>query len=218
MFNGWGVGFVSMLVHRSKIKLNLFYIQEKTLLLEICVCSYKHEPWQIFPGAKTYLPSNILFVLSEAPARIDGKALSATEAIVWWLPLPQSNLDGYQVSRRIPTYVILKLKTELCVDAKVFASYELLSSSSCPCMFIGEVLEDSRGQWGSGKVGGGAQQGEPYQAGRYVAKLQLPHWGSGLQLCRIRATQRAAADPHQEIPYVVLLELLYSSPQLHHHF
>lgn len=155
---------------------------------------------------------------SEAPAKIGGKALSATEAIVWWLPLPQSNLDGYQVSRRIPAYVILKLKTELCVDDAVFASYELLSSYSCPCTFPGEVLEDSRGQWGSGEVGGGAQQGEPYQAGWYVAKLQLPHWGSGLQLCRLRATQRAAADPHQEIPYVVPLEPLTSSLQLHHPF
>ncbi|XP_068579023.1 contactin-1a-like [Cebidichthys violaceus] len=34
---------------------------------------------------------------SEAPARVDGKALSATDAIVWWLPLAQSNIDGYQV-------------------------------------------------------------------------------------------------------------------------
>ncbi|KAM6926248.1 contactin-1a-like isoform 1-T2 [Lycodopsis pacificus] len=34
---------------------------------------------------------------SEAPVRVDGKALSATEAVVWWLPLSQSNIDGYQV-------------------------------------------------------------------------------------------------------------------------
>nr|XP_061826411.1 contactin-1a-like isoform X1 [Nerophis lumbriciformis]XP_061826412.1 contactin-1a-like isoform X1 [Nerophis lumbriciformis] len=34
---------------------------------------------------------------SDAPASIDGKALSATEAIVWWLPIPQTYIDGYQV-------------------------------------------------------------------------------------------------------------------------
>ncbi|XP_034542149.1 contactin-1a-like isoform X2 [Notolabrus celidotus] len=34
---------------------------------------------------------------SEAPVSVDGRALSATEAFVWWLPLPQSNIDGYQV-------------------------------------------------------------------------------------------------------------------------
>ncbi|XP_031712628.1 contactin-1a isoform X2 [Anarrhichthys ocellatus] len=34
---------------------------------------------------------------SEAPVRVDGKALSATDAVVWWLPLSQSNIDGYQV-------------------------------------------------------------------------------------------------------------------------
>ncbi|XP_008310156.1 contactin-1a [Cynoglossus semilaevis] len=37
-------------------------------------------------------------VPSEAPASVDGKALSATEAIVWWLTLPQGNIDGYQVT------------------------------------------------------------------------------------------------------------------------
>ncbi|XP_026167526.1 contactin-1a-like [Mastacembelus armatus] len=35
--------------------------------------------------------------VSEAPVNVDGRALSATEAIVWWLPLSQSNVDGYQV-------------------------------------------------------------------------------------------------------------------------
>uniref|UniRef100_A0A8C2WDC6 Contactin 1 n=1 Tax=Cyclopterus lumpus TaxID=8103 RepID=A0A8C2WDC6_CYCLU len=40
---------------------------------------------------------------SEAPGRVDGKALSATDAIVWWLPLSQGNVDGYQVKYwRIP--------------------------------------------------------------------------------------------------------------------
>ncbi|XP_060891776.1 contactin-1a [Labrus mixtus] len=34
---------------------------------------------------------------SEAPVSVEGRALSATEAFVWWLPLPQSNIDGYQV-------------------------------------------------------------------------------------------------------------------------
>uniref|UniRef100_A0A4W6FK14 Contactin 1 n=1 Tax=Lates calcarifer TaxID=8187 RepID=A0A4W6FK14_LATCA len=34
---------------------------------------------------------------SEAPVNVNGRALSATEAIVWWLPLSQSNIDGYQV-------------------------------------------------------------------------------------------------------------------------
>lgn len=35
---------------------------------------------------------------SEAPAGFEGKALSATEAFVWWLPLLQDSIDGYQVS------------------------------------------------------------------------------------------------------------------------
>ncbi|XP_068169089.1 contactin-1a-like isoform X1 [Antennarius striatus] len=34
---------------------------------------------------------------SEAPVTVDGKALSSTEAIVWWLPLSQGNIDGYVV-------------------------------------------------------------------------------------------------------------------------
>ncbi|XP_019934949.1 contactin-1a-like [Paralichthys olivaceus] len=34
---------------------------------------------------------------SEAPVSVDSRALSATEAIVSWLPLLQSNIDGYQV-------------------------------------------------------------------------------------------------------------------------
>lgn len=34
---------------------------------------------------------------SEAPVSVDGRALSATEATVSWLPLAQSNIDGYQV-------------------------------------------------------------------------------------------------------------------------
>uniref|UniRef100_A0A667WN09 Contactin 1 n=1 Tax=Myripristis murdjan TaxID=586833 RepID=A0A667WN09_9TELE len=34
---------------------------------------------------------------SEAPTRVEGKALSATEAIVWWLPISHSHVDGYQV-------------------------------------------------------------------------------------------------------------------------
>lgn len=51
----------------------------------------------------TYLPDCTLCLFSapsDAPASVDGKALSATEAIVWWLPLSQSNIDGYQVSRK----------------------------------------------------------------------------------------------------------------------
>ncbi|XP_056273089.1 contactin-1a [Pseudoliparis swirei] len=40
---------------------------------------------------------------TEAPGRVDGKALSATDAIVWWLPLSQGSVDGYQVKYwRIP--------------------------------------------------------------------------------------------------------------------
>ncbi|XP_061629743.1 contactin-1a isoform X1 [Phyllopteryx taeniolatus] len=35
--------------------------------------------------------------LTDAPGSIDGKALSATEAVVWWIPISQSNIDGYQV-------------------------------------------------------------------------------------------------------------------------
>ncbi|XP_054631456.1 contactin-1a isoform X1 [Dunckerocampus dactyliophorus] len=34
---------------------------------------------------------------SDAPGSVNGKVLSATEAIVWWFPIPQSNIDGYQV-------------------------------------------------------------------------------------------------------------------------
>ncbi|XP_070686327.1 contactin-1a-like isoform X2 [Pempheris klunzingeri] len=34
---------------------------------------------------------------SEAPVSVDSRALSATEAIVCWRPLTQSNIDGYQV-------------------------------------------------------------------------------------------------------------------------
>ncbi|KAM7414915.1 hypothetical protein PAMA_019637 [Pampus argenteus] len=34
---------------------------------------------------------------SEAPARVDGRALSATKAIVSWTLLSQNNIDGYQV-------------------------------------------------------------------------------------------------------------------------
>ncbi|XP_019128195.1 contactin-1a isoform X1 [Larimichthys crocea] len=34
---------------------------------------------------------------SKAPVSVDGRALSATEAIVSWLPLSQTNIDGYQV-------------------------------------------------------------------------------------------------------------------------
>ncbi|XP_019748958.1 contactin-1a [Hippocampus comes] len=36
-------------------------------------------------------------VPTDAPGSIDGKALSATEAVVWWFPITQSNIDGYQV-------------------------------------------------------------------------------------------------------------------------
>lgn len=35
---------------------------------------------------------------SEAPAGFEGKALSATEAFVWWLPLSQDSIARYQVS------------------------------------------------------------------------------------------------------------------------
>lgn len=66
----------------------------------------------------------------------------------------------------------------------------------------GEVLEESWGRWGRGPEGGGAQEGEPHQVGGYEARLHLPHRGSGLQLCRIRAAQPAPPDPHQESPYV----------------
>ncbi|XP_061678817.1 contactin-1a isoform X4 [Syngnathoides biaculeatus] len=35
--------------------------------------------------------------ITDAPGSIDGKALSATEAVLWWFPISQSNIDGYQV-------------------------------------------------------------------------------------------------------------------------
>lgn len=44
------------------------------------------------------IPQRFSSAPSEAPLNFDGKALSATEAIVWWLPLSQSKIDGYQVS------------------------------------------------------------------------------------------------------------------------
>ncbi|XP_023254306.1 contactin-1a-like [Seriola lalandi dorsalis] len=50
--------------------------------------------------AVTYLSQCVLCLSSapsEGPVSVDGRALSATEAIVWWLPLLQSNIDGYQV-------------------------------------------------------------------------------------------------------------------------
>ncbi|CAN9498950.1 unnamed protein product [Ophioblennius macclurei] len=34
---------------------------------------------------------------SEAPSVVDGKALSATVATVWWLPLKNCSVDGYQI-------------------------------------------------------------------------------------------------------------------------
>ncbi|XP_046889540.1 contactin-1a-like [Hypomesus transpacificus] len=34
---------------------------------------------------------------SEAPTRVEGRALSATDAIVWWLPISQQGVEGYQV-------------------------------------------------------------------------------------------------------------------------
>uniref|UniRef100_A0A672JIU1 Contactin-3 n=1 Tax=Salarias fasciatus TaxID=181472 RepID=A0A672JIU1_SALFA len=34
---------------------------------------------------------------TEAPSVVDGKALSATVATVWWLPLKNSSVDGYQI-------------------------------------------------------------------------------------------------------------------------
>lgn len=92
---------------------------------------------------------------SEAPGRIDGKALSATDAVVWWLPLPLSNLDGYQVS---PT----GCKTAEALD-RVFSRTD--SGRGFPGGVPGEVLEEPRGQRGRGQDGVGAQQGEPHPAG-----------------------------------------------------
>lgn len=34
---------------------------------------------------------------NEGPATLKGRVLSATEAIVWWLPIPAHNVEGYQV-------------------------------------------------------------------------------------------------------------------------
>lgn len=52
-------------------------------------------------GEGPYSPKAIIYSAqdapSEAPASVDGRALSATEAIVWWIPLSQGNIDGYQV-------------------------------------------------------------------------------------------------------------------------
>lgn len=73
------------------------------------VCSVQNQPlngmsfkWLAYCTI-TYLSRRVLFLSSapsEAPVSVDGRALSATEAIVWWLPLLQSHVDGYQVSRK----------------------------------------------------------------------------------------------------------------------
>ncbi|XP_074488436.1 contactin-1a [Sebastes fasciatus] len=49
------------------------------------------------PYSLTAVIYSALDAPSEAPVPVDSRALSATEAIVVWLPLPQSNVDGYQV-------------------------------------------------------------------------------------------------------------------------
>lgn len=75
------------------------------------------RPWKWFAYcAVTYLSQCVLcFPLapSEAPGSVDGKALSATEAIVSWSPLSQSNIDGYQVSREFHDMLGKKIKDEL---------------------------------------------------------------------------------------------------------
>uniref|UniRef100_A0A8C7FG75 Contactin 1 n=1 Tax=Oncorhynchus kisutch TaxID=8019 RepID=A0A8C7FG75_ONCKI len=43
-------------------------------------------------------------VPSEAPASVEARALSATEAIVWWLPVIQHTVEGYQVSTTVCGY------------------------------------------------------------------------------------------------------------------
>ncbi|KAF7669853.1 hypothetical protein LDENG_00128960 [Lucifuga dentata] len=52
-------------------------------------------------GEGPYSPTVIIYSAqdapSEAPVSVDGRALSATEAIVWWLPISQNNVDGYQI-------------------------------------------------------------------------------------------------------------------------
>lgn len=53
-----------------------------------------------------HLPQCFSSAPSEAPLNFDGKALSATEAIVWWLPLSQSKIDGYQVSSSLSEQVM----------------------------------------------------------------------------------------------------------------
>lgn len=78
-----------------------------------------------------------------------------------------------------------------------------LESTLFPCV-PGEVLEDPGGQWEGRPEGGGVHKRKPNQTGGIEAWLWLPCWDSGLQLCRIRAAQRAHPGPHQESPYVVI--------------
>lgn len=64
-----------------------------------CVCSIETTcVLSVTVLQAIYCISCLLLAPSEAPSGVGGKALSATEAIVSWLPLSQSNIDGYQVS------------------------------------------------------------------------------------------------------------------------
>ncbi|XP_075998447.1 contactin-1a [Genypterus blacodes] len=49
------------------------------------------------PYSQTAVINSAQDAPSEPPASFDGRALSATEAMVWWLPLPQHNVVGYQL-------------------------------------------------------------------------------------------------------------------------
>lgn len=79
----------------------------KYATLEFCVCIIKKITsvgHVIVNGSLivSFLPNCTLCFSSapsEAPLIVNGKALSATEAVVWWVLLSHPNIDGYQVSR-----------------------------------------------------------------------------------------------------------------------
>lgn len=78
------------------------------------------------------IPQRFSSAPSEAPLNFEGKALSATEAIVCWHPLTQSQIDGYQVSSNLSEHV---MELPKCYFLRHFIS----SLSSC---VPGEVLEE----------------------------------------------------------------------------
>lgn len=70
------------------------YLKDMSLMTALLLCIIN---FLLYHTVVRYL--SLATAPSEAPTSLDGRALSATEAIVWWLPVPQNALEGYQVSR-----------------------------------------------------------------------------------------------------------------------